>query len=154
MKSNFMLKVRTRVLTFLNLVKTDFRILTDSVSELWFSFFWGVHCQDGERILVIHLTSTAPHSPAGYSRSSAQIHVSWFLFGRKCSFFSYLARWNRNNTFCVGIPPGCFKARESDSSRGVVCRSSLILLRGKRRRGEGGISQGRDEVFKQGRKVF
>lgn len=154
MKSNFMLKVRTRVLTFLNLVKTDFRILTDSVSELWFSFFRGVHCQDGERILVAHLTSTAPHSPADYSRSHAQIHVSWFLFGRKCSFFFFFGQVESKQHLLCWNSAGLLQGRESESSPGVVCRSSLILLRGKRRRGEGGISQGRDEVFKQGRKVF
>lgn len=119
-----MLKVRTGVLTFLNLVKTDFRILTDSV-------FWRVHCQDGERILVAHLTSTTPHSPADYSRSSAQIHVSWFLFGRKCSFFSYLARWIPNNTFCVGIPPGCFKAESQNPAPGLFAALLLFYCEGK-----------------------
>lgn len=130
MKSNFMLKVRTRELKFLNLVKTDFRILTDSVSELWFSFFWRVHCQDGEKILVVHLPSTAPHSPADYSRSSTQIHVSWFLFGRKCSFFLFGHVESKQHLLCWNST-GLLQGRESESSPGAVFRSSLILLRGK-----------------------
>lgn len=153
MKSNFMLKVRTRVLKFLNLVKTDFRILTDSGSELWFSFVWIVHCQDGERILVVHLASTAPHSPTDYSRSSAQTHVSWFLFGRKCSFFIIWPRGIQTTPFVLEFHRAASRQRVRIQPRGCLPLFSYFIAR-KRRRSEGGISQGRDEVFKQGRKVF